>query len=217
MILAEFTLDHPLLRETLGRFPDVELTWERSYATPDGTMQTIVWVTGDDFGAFEVAMDRDRSVANPTAITQVGDRRLYRIDMVGEGREMSIMPLLMDTGAVHEGLTATAEGWQNRVRFPDRAAIERVHRFCRDNGVGFTLDRLFELTEVSSGETLELTPAQRETLVTALEAGYLEIPRASTLAELGTLLGISESAASERFRRSVARLIEQTVGRSAPD
>ncbi|WP_380681753.1 helix-turn-helix domain-containing protein [Salinigranum sp. GCM10025319] len=56
-----------------------------------------------------------------------------------------------------------------------------------------------------------LTEAQRETLIEASESGYLEVPRACSLAELGDRLEISDSSASERFRRGVNQLVRQTI------
>lgn len=211
MIIAEFTLDHPILRETLRHVPDIEVTWEHSYRTSADRMQIIAWMEASDFETVEAAMSDDTSVANPTMLTEVGERRLYRVDVIGDGREVSIMPLLVDVGGVQLELTATQDGWRNRVRFPDREGFERVYRFCRDHDIDFTFHQLYETTDRFGVDAGELTESQYETLVEAVDSGYLEIPRRCSLAELGERLGVSESAASERFRRAVKKLIEQTV------
>jgi predicted DNA binding protein len=213
MIIAEFTLDHPILRHTLDRVPGIEVMWEDSFWTPDDRMRMIVWIEVDDFEAVEAAMDEDPSVADATMLAEAGDRRLYRIDLVGEGRDTSIMPVLIEVGGVQQELTATAEGWHNRVRFPDRAAFERVHRYCRDHDIEFGFDRLYERSELFGENAPDLTEPQRATLIEAVDSGYLDIPRGASLAELGARLDVSESAASERFRRAVKRLVEGTVYR----
>lgn len=211
MIIAEFTLDHPILRETLNRHPGLRITWEHSYRTSDDHMQMIFWAEGSDFEAVESTMSDDSSVAAQSVLAEVGDRHLYRVNLVGESRETSIMPLLVDVGGVQQQLTATHDGWQNRVRFPNREAFERVYRFCRGHDIDFTFDRIYEQSDRFGQHSPEMTEAQHETLVEAVDSGYLAIPRQCSLAELGERLGVSESAASERFRRSVKTLVEQTV------
>ena len=213
MIIAEYTLDHPVLRETLRFVPGLELAWEDSYAGPDGQMRVIAWLDCDDFDAADAAIDADPTVANPAVLTEAGGRRLYRFDLVGDGAATSIMPMVVEVGGVHQELTATAEGWRNRTRFPDRTAFEQVYRFCRDHGIDFTFNRIFDRSELMGPETPDLSDAQLETLIEAVESGYLDIPRGASLEALGERLGISDSAASERFRRAVKNLIRQTVYR----
>lgn len=211
MIIAEYTLDHPILRELLRTVRGIELTWEDSYTTPDGRMQMIIWIRSDDDESVEPTMRDDPTVSDPTLLTEVADRRLYRVELVNEGRETSIMPVVVEVGGVHQELVATRDGWRNRTRFPNREAFERVYRFCRDNDIAVTFESLYEPSERYGEESAHLTDAQRETLLAAVESGYLEIPRECSLAELGERLGISQSAASERFRRAVKRLVEETI------
>lgn len=211
MILAEYTLDHPILRETLRSGRADEVVWESSHTGPDGEQRFIAWVESDDFGAFESAAGEDPTVRNPTVLTEAGGRRLYRFELAGAGEVTSLMPVLMGVGGVHQHLVGTAEGWRNRTRFPDRAAFERVYRFCRDNDIGFRFERIWE--HGAGGEAVggRLTDGQREILRAAVECGYLDVPRGCSLAELGERVGISESAASERFRRAAKALVEGTL------
>ena len=60
-----------------------------------------------------------------------------------------------------------------------------------------------------------ITEDQRELLVGAVDEGYLDIPRACSLEELGREFDISSNAASERFRRGASSLIENTIHPSA--
>lgn len=213
MIVAEYTLDHPILRHALDRVPGIGVTWEDSHAAPDGQRQFVAWIESDDFAAVDAALRDDPSVANPEVLAEPAGRRLYRLDLAGEGRETDIMPLLVEVGGVHQRLVATGEGWRNRTRFPDREAFERIHRFCRDHDVGFTFHRIWEPSGRYATDGPGLTEPQREILLAAVECGYLDIPRRSSLAELGDRIGVSESAASERFRRAVNALVRETVDR----
>ncbi|MDG5777272.1 helix-turn-helix domain-containing protein [Haloarculaceae archaeon H-GB2-1] len=212
MIEVEYTLDHPILRETLQSGVSVTLNWESSQTGPNDERRMIAWLESDDFDAVERAIRDDPSVENPVVLTDLGDRRLYRFDLAEVGKESSIMPILADVGGVHQELTADAEGWRNRTRFPDRESFERLRRFCSDNDIPFRFERLWQQSDRDGGRPSAVTEAQHETLLAAVESGYLDVPRKCSLAELGAELGISQSAASERFRRGTKRLVESTLG-----
>lgn len=211
MIIVEFTIDHPVLLEPLNRVPGVEVVWEETYDRPEGPAQMIVWIDSDDFAAIDAAVDDDPSVENPTVLTEVDGRRLYRVDFTGLGRETNLMPQLIDAGSVLQKAVGTNDGWQCRGRFPDRDAVEQIHRFCREHDIEFSFDRIYEQADREAENGPALSDAQRETLIEAVDSGYLAIPRECSLAELGERLDVSESAASERFRRAVRNLVERTV------
>jgi hypothetical protein len=59
-----------------------------------------------------------------------------------------------------------------------------------------------------------LTPVQRRTLVVAIEQGYFEIPRQSTLDDLAADLGVSKQAVSERLRRALGAVAVDAVDES---
>lgn len=211
MIIAEYTLDHPILRHTRTTLSECEIRVEDAYISADGRRQFIARFDHDDFEAVDAALGSDPTVQDPEVLDETPDHRLYRLALVGRGAETDIMPLLIEVGGVHLELVATGEGWKNRTRFPDREAFERVYRFCVDHDVEFTFDRIWEETGEGTDVSRPLTDVQRETLVAAIECGYLEIPRQCTLAELAARLDISDSAASERFRRAVKKLVNRTV------
>jgi predicted DNA binding protein len=211
MILAEYTVDHPILRRTRTRVPDIEITWVETHTAPDDRRQFIAWVDCDDFEAFETAVHDDPTVTRVEVLSELEGRRMYRFPLTEEGKEADVMPLLAEIGGVHEHLLATSDHWRNRTRFPDRDGFNRVYRFFRSHDIDVTLQRLWEETHLNDGKHHGLTDAQYETLLAAMESGYLDIPRECSLAELGGQLGISESATSERFRRAVKALIGETL------
>jgi hypothetical protein len=218
MILAEFVVDHPVLREVLHRVPDVEIEWEESYSRPDGPAQMLFWITSDDFETVEAALEADPSVENPTTLVEVGDRRLYRVDFTDLGRETALMSAFIEVGGVLEETVATEDGWQCRGRFPDRAAYQRIYQFCLDHDIGFEFGRLFEVTpdDVGDGSMASaLTDRQKEALVTAWELGYFDVPRESTLVEVAEELGISDTAVSQRLRRAQSTICEGLFGERA--
>lgn len=211
MIIAEFTIDHPILREPLSSVPGTEAEWEHTYERSGEPAQMTVWIRTDDFEAFEAALSNDTGVTNPTELADVGDRRLYRVELTDLGQATNLIPEILDAGGVFERAVGSSEGWHCGVQLPDRDALVDISEFCRDNDLDFTFERLYTRSNRSGETSPGLTDAQRETLLAAVESGYLEIPRESSLAELGDRLDISETAASERFRRAVRNLTEQTL------
>lgn len=216
MIIAEFELEHPILAETLTSAPDAAVEWVRSDFARD-TIEVLLWVTCDDLDAFEAALGDDPTVAAPDAVADLDDRRLYRVRLTAAGRRRSVYPALVEENGVVRELRASAASCECRVAFPDRESVDRFRRVCEDRGVPFELHRLFERRSDERGPGYGLTDAQRETLIGAVESGYLEIPRESSLSELADRLGVSSNAASERFRRAVRTLAEHTVYPSERD
>lgn len=211
MIIVDFTLNHSILLKALGHVPNMEITWVRSNATDNSRVRFTVWAEGDDFRAFEQALDSDPTVTLPLRMNDFIDRRLYQLELTDEGLQKSVYPVFVESGGMIQKLTATHEGWEFRVVFPDQASLSYFYEFSRENKFEMTVHRLYEERDRRKAQTYGLTDRQRETLVEAIESGYLEIPRESSLAELGDRLDISENAASERFRRAVQTLIKQTV------
>jgi len=57
----------------------------------------------------------------------------------------------------------------------------------------------------------KLTRTERETLVTAAEAGYFETPREISLDDLADEFDVSKTAASMNLRRAERKLVSSTV------
>lgn len=217
MLFATLAVDYPILREALSRAPGVEVTWEQSDLTGDGDHRMLVWVDGDDdaLEAFDEGLEADPTVAPPERPIEVDDRLFYQIELSAEGRRESVYPLVIEEGTVLREVTATHEGWRFRAAFPGEESLDRFHEFFVDHDVEVTLRRLYDERASPSGSPsrvqIGVTDKQREALVAAVDAGYLDIPRTCSLAELGERLEISSNATSERFRRGAKTLIENTV------
>nr|WP_226042527.1 helix-turn-helix domain-containing protein [Natrinema sp. DC36] len=214
MLLATLVIDYPILRETLSRAPNTKVTWEQSDLTRDDTHQMLVWVDGDDeVAAFDAGLEVDPTVKTPLQVVDLDGRRLYQLELTDDGQRASVYPTVIEAGDVLQEVTATHEGWRFRVAFPSEEALEGFHAFFVDQDLAVELQQLHDGRELTndSGSQYGITDRQREALVAAVDAGYLDIPRSCSLAELGQRLGISPNATSERFRRGVETLIENTV------
>ena len=211
MLMGTFRLDYPILRETLSRVPDATLTWVQSDLTEDDQHKMLVWLEHDEQSTFCDGLEDDPTVMSHTRLTAVNGRQLYHLELTDEGHRESVYPVIVEQGIVLDHVTASVDGWEFRTTFPDHDALEQFRSFCADHDLDIALRQLYEEREAVDHVRHGLTDRQRETLVTAVDAGYLEIPRACSLADLGDQLGISSNAASERFRRGVQTLVRNTV------
>jgi hypothetical protein len=214
MIHIEFSLDHPLLRESLRDLPETRLTWERTDRAKGGRVWALLWAEGEDLGAFERATGDDPTVASISRVVESHERRLYKVEIDGDALDETY-PLLVDLGCLVRELSVTQEGWEARIVFPEQSAVDRFFDHCRTDGLSFRIHRVYEERDEADRETFGLTDRQLETLRTAVEFGYLDVPRRSTLEDLGDRLGISDTAVSQRFRRGVKRLVENTLSTDA--
>jgi len=212
MLVTTFQVDYPILREALSNAPEIELTWEQSDLTEDGTHRMLVWADGTSFGVFETGLEADPTVKPPTRVVEFDDRRLYQLELTPEGHRASVYPVLVEMGGFIQDARATKEGWDICAALPDEETLDRYHTFFRGHDIDIELKRLYEeWVPETSAPQYGLTDRQHETLVAAVDEGYLDIPRSCSLAELGSQFDISSNAASERFRRGAKTLIQNTV------
>ncbi|WP_345779410.1 helix-turn-helix domain-containing protein [Natrinema sp. SYSU A 869] len=208
-------VDYPILRETLSEALDIELTWEQSDLTGDGGHQMLVWVDGDGFEKFDAGLEADPTVIASSPVVEFDSRRLYQLELTPDGQRVSVYPTVIKEGGVLREVTATHEGWYFRVAFPSDEALERFHAFFMEHSLEVEIRELYDESEslglAGSRSQYGITDRQCEALVAAVDTGYLDIPRSCSLAELGERFDISPNATSERFRRGVKRLIENTV------
>ncbi|MFC4552548.1 MULTISPECIES: helix-turn-helix domain-containing protein [Halorussus] len=213
MISIEFNLDHPTLADAFAAAPETRIDWERSDVVEDDRLCLLVWVTGGSVDRFERGLDADESVASHERLAENANRSLYRIELSAAGTRESVYPVLVDEGVLVDQLTISADGWEFQTTFPDWESFERFRDFCRARDFDIDVHRLSSdsAAKAADGAGSALTERQHELLVAVLDTGYLEIPRDSSVAELGEHLNVSANSASQLFRRAVKSLIEQSV------
>lgn len=168
-------------------------------------------VRADDFERFEAGLERDHTIAAFERVVELGADAVYRFEY-------------SETATVFSGAIADVDGisldwvndgtaWTVRVWLPNRRGLATLWEFATDHGIEFSLERVSDHAAHVESET-SLTESQREALLLALEMGYFEEPRAATLDEVATELGISQPAAGGLLRRGTRRLVVSTI---APD
>jgi hypothetical protein len=209
-VIAQLTLESPILRETLRARPEVRLVRVQQSTFGDDPGRLMFWAESDDLDAFEAAAEDDSSVSAVVRLTQSGDRALYRIDIADRCAEQLTYPTLVELDIAVLHAEGAAGSWNVRFHAPNRRSLQRYVETCRESEVSVSVNYLYTKRDVEDGET-HLTDSQREVLALALEEGYFDIPRETTTHELGDNLGVSGQAISERLRRALRTSVVQTL------
>ncbi|MCU4975695.1 helix-turn-helix domain-containing protein [Halobacteria archaeon AArc-m2/3/4] len=216
-IIADFSVksDDFALNHALTATPQMIVEIEQVVATMEDRIMPYFWVSGRDHAAFEDAFQDDSSVTNTAVIDEVEGAKLYRAEWT-ENVE-TIIYAYVELGATLMQAIGKAEDWELRMRFDSRDALSEFREACDENDISFELNRTREQEQPMASAQYDLTPTQRETLITALEAGYYEVPRAVTMRELAEQMGIAQQTLSNRFRAAYNNLITSTLTISHPD
>jgi len=107
-----------------------------------------------------------------------------------------------------------ANRWYFQLRFDTQDDVSRFQRRCSERDIPIAIEQVLS---GSAGEHTGplLTPTQRQTVALALEWGYFDVPRRTTVVELAKELDVSDQAVSARLRRATKRLSQQALSDAA--
>ena len=122
-------------------------------------------------------------------------------DSILESGSMTILPIIIEDGIQYHNILS-----------PTSDSLRKLLKYLEER---FTDVNIRALSSKPS-ETLQdfLTDKQYETIMLAHRKGYYEIPRKSTLEEIGGELGIKRIACQERIRRAEKKIIDHYVNES---
>ena len=186
--------------------PDIEIEFDQIIPRGRAEAAPFVWVRTEDFEGFERAMDDHPRVTAADPLGAMDGWRLYRIDWTPP-EELCEAVARADAAIVEGGIDG--ETLRLRLRFPDDESVTVFGERCTESGLSMTPVRIFRPGE-ERRET-GLTEQQRETLLTAFRLGYFDVPRQATLLDIADELDLSDQAVSERIRRGVSHLVEDSV------
>lgn len=126
-------------------------------------------------------------------------------------KESCHCPVFAEFNCIPEILTVTEECVVVRTFLSDRSQLTDLIEALKTTVKQLSLRRLLRVnatdkTEVYTLNLSSLTGTERETAIRAVEAGYYEQPRETSLGELADELGISESVTSQRLNAIEAKL-----------
>lgn len=221
--IAELTLSDNLLlfRETFEAVPNAECIFEDIHYVTDQAGHThyvlFWWTLGCPFDEFEHALERDPTVSEFQAVTELPNRRLYRVETKPFPPEQPLVfPVFRDFNITAIESRRDANGLHLRARFPSRDAL---HAF-RDTGTDIAdqveVTRLYGVEPIASTTEL-LTEKQWDALALAFSRGYFESPSEATLRELAVVFGVTPQTLSSHIRAGVRKLVEQVVETTSLD
>ncbi|MDJ1434104.1 helix-turn-helix domain-containing protein [Halostagnicola sp. A-GB9-2] len=209
-ITAEIHLTHRKLLcvPTIKRVPKLSIEPDYTTDSPTGRTSTYLTVFGDNFDAFESALEIDDTVNNPVLYERCSDHRVYRVTLAESVIRFT------PTAAAVEGrvldVRSSRDGWTATVRFPSRDALIGFNQRCREQDIQVSVNNI-RGSDGNDRCLLPLTRKQADLLVVAYEEGYFDVPRAISQEELATKIGVSKSAVSQRLRRGLAELCRSSI------
>lgn len=135
------------------------------------------------------------------------EQRPYRIEWADE---CGILGQLVAQGGTAVSARLDADGWHVQLRFPTREALSAAYDTWNTSQWDVDIDRIANYDE----EPLDrhgLTDTQQHAMKRAIEKGYYEIPRQTTLEDLADDLDTSHQALSECLRRANRTLVTNIV------
>ncbi|MFC4447651.1 helix-turn-helix domain-containing protein [Halorussus aquaticus] len=199
----------------LQTVPEMVLRLEDIRSDHDSEWRVIFWASGDDFEAYEAAFADDPDVADYELLTELPNRRLYRVTLAEETNQRALHPIVVEQDITILDLTMTAEKLRLLARFPSREALAAFRDACHERDMEFHLEQLYDEESVTNDGGVEsqygVTEPQRDALLRALEAGYFDVPRGTKMAAIADEMGVSTTALSRRLRRGQRNLLRNTL------
>lgn len=206
------TVELPSDEFPLGRVVSSDETGRMTVETTVPTSEEIipyVWVPSTVSERTLKKLENRSAVAGASIIDEVDGYRLVKLEW--ENEVDGVLEAIQGTNAIVTSSFGTADRWTFRLRFPDYETLSTFHRKCLERNVSIELVQVYEASGSRVNGLFGLTDPQRDLLVIAYEEGYFEVPRGTSLVELGEQLEISDSAVSQRIRRGLKSLLETTV------
>jgi predicted DNA binding protein len=216
-MFVQFTLDSPLLDQAVSAAADMSLDIEKLDASPTVPIRVIFRARGASFDDFDAGLERDPTVAEFSVLADERQKRLYCVVGAETIPCVELYRRSIELQGVIVDATRNASGWTMGMLFPDRDAFGAFRRACQDVDLTVTVESIHSGQSDWTNDDADLTPAQREILSRAVEVGYFDIPRETTLRGLGDEVGVSGQAASERLRRGMETLVRDTLSEELND
>lgn len=184
---------------------DVELEVEQTIPL-SGDTTSFIWVWGPDAADVRATIESELGSDTLRLVETVPNGALFGADWTFS--ESRLLSGLDERDVVLLECVSTADCWRLRLRVPSHSILSDLRMHWADNGIDAEFDRIAPLATDEAPMGQGLTESQREALLLALEHGYFDEHRRTSLDELGDELGISRQAVAARLRRAYRTLAE---------
>jgi predicted DNA binding protein len=199
-IIARFTIpaEQFELGDVLEVRQGVRIRLESMIPTGD-SMIPYFWVPSGDAEAIEATLRQSSLIEYVQVVDETETETLFRVQW---GKDINgLIAAIQESEAVLLEAEGLGDSWSFRMRFPEHQDLSEFYQTSISRDIALELDEVNNPFSSSRRDGSDITPAQREALQKALEAGYFEVPRRITLEKLAGQLGISDTALSQRLRR----------------
>lgn len=189
--------------------PNLRFEMIQSVAADRAVSMSYVRVWGAPREEIEAAFDADGSVDDFEAVSQRAESWLYEVEW-DSPRLFVLREIIFQRDGQIISACGQDDEWVLRLLVLDRDDISKVVDDTTNHDFSVDVARITKMDSQTPSPG-ELTEEQYETLLMAVEKGYFEIPRRTTMEELAEEFGISHQALSERLRRGHRMLIESAL------
>lgn len=214
-MFVQFHLDSDVMQTALEAAPEMRVTVKNVDSAPEIPHRSVFWARDGDFDAFDDGLAADDTVERFRPIAENDGERLYCAHHHDDLPDIDVRNAGVHADGVLLRCETTGGGWTVKMLFPDRESFTTFREACADAGLTVDVDSIYSKPFSEPSNEFALTDPQRDLLERAVEVGYFDIPRETTLQELGQQMDISGQAASERLRRGMETLIRETVTNDA--
>ncbi|MFD1589194.1 helix-turn-helix domain-containing protein [Halorientalis brevis] len=196
----------------LGRILELEVggTIELENMVPLGEKAVPFFSVSDEVReSFEENVENHPSVDRIIEMTRHDGERLYSLDW-NVARDVFFQGIIELEGQLLSA-TGTTDTWEFEIRFPTHETLSGFQEYCSNAHVPLEVGRVYNPVRPGTGMWYGVTKAQRETLIRAVHGGYYSIPRRMSTQDLADDLDISDQAVTERLRRAIETLTENTL------
>lgn len=208
--VAEFTVpasDFPL-GHVFEEFPDVTVEIEQVVPTNHAVLPYF-WVRNEPVENVREALEERGERFSYALVDDLGDQGLFRAEWDSEAE--GVLTGIIESELTLLSATGTEDEWAFEFRAEDTDRIAEFQQYCAGHDIAIELARLHSIGSGDVGGQYSLTSDQREAVLLAYESGYYESPPETNLGELAEELGINRSSFSDRLRRGVRNLVEDTL------
>ncbi|WP_323674692.1 helix-turn-helix domain-containing protein [Halorubellus sp. PRR65] len=214
-MFVQFHLDSDVLTTALEHAPGTQVAVQHLDSSSSVPLRSVFWASEGNFEAFETGLGVDETITDWRLVAENGDERLYRVHYAPDQPDVDIYNAAIDADGVFLKGETDGDGWTVKMLYPSRDAFNVFREACAAVDLNVDVDSIYSKPFSGSGDDIALTDPQRDLLTRAVQVGYFDIPRETTLQELGQQMNISGQAASERLRRGMETLIRETVTEEA--
>ncbi|WP_123538531.1 helix-turn-helix domain-containing protein [Halosimplex salinum] len=209
IVEATVPADQFALAEALSTVPDAEVRMVRLVAHGSEYVMPFLWAGCEDTERLHDALVNDPTTERVSVLADFDGESLFRVDWAPRVRVL--VSIVAEEDATILDASGQDDTWHLQIFFPDHELVSTTSDFCEEYGIDLELERINRLSEASEYGHLGLTERQYETLVSAYEAGYYDVPRTVNQEELAEYFDVSHQALSERLRRAHETIITNAL------